>query len=212
MKFRAWSRSGSSSGAPALLLEPLYSKWSYPPAGEQRYRCKACQKSVTGLTGTPFSGIHDKSLLLNNASCMNESLSVRKTAEALGVHRNTAFRFRHLMTPVLATHQPGELPGVAQAEEAFFRMSNKELKKGMPRKSHKRGSPAGKTGISTEQVAVLTAVSRGSRGSHITVLPPSLPPLPSRPPWRRSCAPTPFCVPTPRAPIRSGRQAGWLGR
>ncbi len=150
---------------------PLFAKWGYTPAGEQRYRCKACLKSFTGLTGTPFSGIHDKDLLLDNASCMKESLSVRKTAEALGVHRNTAFRFRHLMMPVLATQQPGELPGVAEADEAFFRRSYKGLKTGMPRKSHKRGSPASKRGISTEQVAVLTAVSRGSRGSHITVLP-----------------------------------------
>lgn len=62
--------------------------------------------------------------------------------------------------PVLATHQPGELPGVAEADETFFRMSYKGLKKGMPRKSHKRGSPAGKRGISTEQVAV--QVPRGS--------------------------------------------------
>ena len=158
-------------GACPHCAYPLYSKWGYTPAGEQRYRCKACQKSFTGLTGTPFSGIHDKDLLLDNASCMEESLSVRKTAEALGVHRNTAFRFRHLMMPVLATQQPGELPGVAEADEAFFRRSYKGLKKGMPRKSHKRGSPASKRGISTEQVAVLTAVSRGSRGSHITVLP-----------------------------------------
>lgn len=119
----------------------------------------------------PFSGIHNEDLLLNNASCMNESLNVREPAEALGVHRNTAFRLRHLMMPVLATHQPGELPGLAEADEAFFRMSYKGLKKGMPRNSHKRGSPASKRGISTEQVAVLTAVSRGSGGSHITVLP-----------------------------------------
>jgi transposase-like protein len=148
-----------------------FARWGYTPAGEQRYRCKACRKSFTGLTGTPFGRIHDKELLLDNAACMKESLSVRKTAEALGVHRNTAFRLRHLMMPVLATQQPVELQGVAEADEAFFRRSYKGLKKGMPRKPHTRGSPASKRGISKEQVAVLTAVSRGSRGSHITVLP-----------------------------------------
>lgn len=38
-------------------------------------------------------------------------------------------------------------------------------------KAHKRGTPASKRGISREQVAVLTAISRGSRNSFITVLP-----------------------------------------
>ena len=150
---------------------PKFAKWGYTSAGEQRYRCKACQKSFTGLTGTPFARVHDKNLLLENAACMKASLSVRKSAEALGVHRNTAFRFRHLMMPFLAAHQPEELPGVAEADEAFFRRSYKGLKRGMPRKSHKRGSPAGKRGISKEQVAVLTAVSRGSKGSYIAILP-----------------------------------------
>jgi transposase-like protein len=150
---------------------PLFAKWGYTPAGEQRYRCKSCRKSFTGLTGTLFARIHDKALLLDNARCMKECLSVRKTAAALGVHRNTAFRFRHLMMPTLAALQPTELPGVAEADEAFFRKSYKGLKKGMPRVSHKRGSPASKRGISNEQVAVLTAISRGSRSSHITVLP-----------------------------------------
>ena len=154
---------------------PLFAKWGYTPAGERRYRCKACLKSFTGLTGTPFSGIHDKDLLLDNAACMKESLSVRKTAEALGVHRNTAFRFRHLMMPVLATQQPGELPGAAEADEAFFRRSYKGLKTGMPRKSRKRGSPASKRGISTGTVlpSVPTAASIEAalapaipRGSH----------------------------------------------
>ena len=150
---------------------PMFAKWGYTRAGQQRFRCKACLKSFTGLTGTPFARVHDKEMLLDNASCMKQSLSVRKTAEVLGVHRNTAFRLRHLMMPALTTQQPAELLGVAEVDEAFFRRSYKGLKKGMPRKAHKRGSPAIKRGISKEQVAVLTAVARGSRSSHITVLP-----------------------------------------
>ena len=41
----------------------------------------------------------------------------------------------------------------------------------MPRKALNRGPSVSKRGISTEQVAVLTAVSRGSRNSYTTVLP-----------------------------------------
>lgn len=40
----------------------------------------------------------------------------------------------------------------------------------MPRPAHKRGTPASKRGISREQVAVLTAIARGSRNSFIAVL------------------------------------------
>ena len=102
---------------------------------------------------------------------MKGSLSVREAARKLGIHRNTAFRFRHLMMPAPARHQPDSLPGIAEADEAFFRLSFKGAKSDMPRKAFKRGSSASKRGISTGQVAVLTAVSTGFRNSHITVLP-----------------------------------------
>ncbi len=41
----------------------------------------------------------------------------------------------------------------------------------MPRPAQKRGTPASKRGTSREQVAVLTAIARGSRNSFIAVLP-----------------------------------------
>jgi transposase-like protein len=148
-----------------------FARWGRTGAGEQRYHCAGCGKTFTSLTGTPFLRVHDKSKLLENAACMEDFLSVRKAAKRLGVHKNTAFRYRHLMMPLLGKHQPDDLPGVAEADEAFFRRSYKGQKSGMPRKAHKRGTPAGKRAISHEQVAVLTALSRGSRSTFITVLP-----------------------------------------
>lgn len=148
-----------------------FARWGRTGAGDQRYRCGGCFKTFTSLTGTPFSRVHNKAKLLENASCMKDLLSVRDAAERLGVHRNTAFRYRHLMMPLLDKRQPGELSGVAEADEAFFRRSYKGQKSGMPRPSHRRGTRASKRGISREQVAVLTAVARGSRNSFITVLP-----------------------------------------
>lgn len=73
--------------------------------------------------------------------------------------------------PQLAKHQPQALQGVAEADEAFFREPVKGRKRGMPRKAHRRAMPAGKRGVSREQIPVLTAVARGSRASHITILP-----------------------------------------
>lgn len=148
-----------------------FARWGRTGTGDQRYRCGGCRKTFTSLTGTPFSRVHDKAKLLENAACMKDLLSVRDAADRLGVHRNTAFRYRHLMMPLLDKHQPGELLGVAEADEAFFRRSYKGQKRGMPRPAHKRGTPASKRGISRERVAVLTAIARGSRNSFITVLP-----------------------------------------
>jgi transposase-like protein len=149
-----------------------YLRWGRTTPCEQRYRCTACEATFTALTGTRFTGLHDKRLLLELAACMAESLSVRNTAARLKIHRNTAFRLRHLMLPLLAKHQPNELPGVAEMDDAFFRESFKGCKRGMPRESYSRGTPATKRGISSEQIPVLTALSRGMRTCHITVLPP----------------------------------------
>jgi transposase-like protein len=148
-----------------------FQRWGTTAAGEQRYRCKSCTKSFTGLTGTPLNRVRHKGLLLQYAACMKDGLSVRDTARQLGLHRNVVFRWRHRLMPQLDKHQPEALEGVAEVDEAFFRESFKGQKRGMPRKAHRRAMPAGKRGISREQIPVLTAVSRGSRSSYMTVLP-----------------------------------------
>jgi transposase-like protein len=148
-----------------------FRRWGRTGAGVQRYRCPSCTKSFTAFTGTKFGRVRNKAKLLENAACMREFLSIRKTARRLGVHRNTAFRYRHLMLPQLSRHQPATLEGVTEADEMFFRRSYKGQKSGLPRLAHKRGSPAKKRGLSVEQVPVFTALSRGSRESLIEVLP-----------------------------------------
>lgn len=147
-----------------------YWRWGKTPAGEQRFRCRGCKKTFTLLTGTAFENLHHKSLLLMYVACMRDGLSVRKTAERLGLHRNVVYRWRKRLMPALKQHQPSVITGVAEVDEAYFRRSYKGRKRGMPRKAYKRGTPASKRGISSEQVPVVTAISRGSRDSHITVL------------------------------------------
>lgn len=95
-------------------------RWGRTATGDQRYRCGGCYKTFSSLTGTPFSRVHDKSKLLENAACMKDLLSVRDAADRLGVHRNTAFRYRHLMMPLLDKHQPGELQGSPRLTRRSF--------------------------------------------------------------------------------------------
>jgi len=147
-----------------------FCRWGLTGTSVQRYRCRGCRRTFTSLTGTSFCHIHDKAKLLENAACMREFLSVRKAARRLGVHRNTAFRYRQMMMPNLSKHEPECLEGVAEADEMFFRQSYKGQKSGLPRTAHKRGSPAKKRGLSREQVPVLTVLARGSKESLIRVL------------------------------------------
>jgi transposase-like protein len=148
-----------------------YRPWGYTQSGMRRYRCRSCLGTFTALSGTKYNRVHDKAKLVQNAACMADFLSVRKTARKLQVHRNTAFRLRHLMMPELEKHQPETLQGVAEADEMFFRKSYKGQRGGLPRYAHKRGSPAKKRGLSSEQVPVFTALARGSTQSLVTVLP-----------------------------------------
>jgi transposase-like protein len=131
-------------------------------AGEQRYHCKDCSKSFTGLTGTPVGRLHHKDRLLDYAACMKDGLSIREAAAKLELTRTLVFRWRHRLMPRISKHQPQALPGVAEVDETFFRKSFKGQRKDLPRKAYSRGTRAGKRGLSDEQVPVLTAISRGS--------------------------------------------------
>ena len=99
--------------------------WGRTGSGQQRYRCSRCGHSMTALSGTPLARLHGKALLPRHAECMTVSLSLRQVAQTLGIHRNTAFRWRHRMMPLLAAHQPAQLTGVVESDEIFIRRSYK---------------------------------------------------------------------------------------
>jgi transposase-like protein len=63
--------------------------------GQQRYRCQACRRTFIALTGTPFVRLRNKEKLLEQAACMAEGLTIRKTAERVGLSADRAFRWRH---------------------------------------------------------------------------------------------------------------------
>ena len=61
----------------------------------QRYRCCACGRTFNDLTGTPLARLRLKAKWLSYSQVLLDSLPVRKAADRVGVHRNTAFRWRH---------------------------------------------------------------------------------------------------------------------
>ena len=132
-------------------------------SGLQRYRCGACKQTFNALTGTPLAGLRHKELWLTYAEQMVQGQSVRRSAAACGVHRNTAFRWRHRFLSLPKEQQPTQLEGIVEADETFFLESFKGKKKGLPRASRKRGGKAKKPGLSDEQIPVLICRDRGGQ-------------------------------------------------
>lgn len=64
--------------------------------GTQRYICNDCGKSFVIATNSIVSGTRKELAVWEKyIDCMMNGLSIRKTAVACGIHRNTAFIWRH---------------------------------------------------------------------------------------------------------------------
>lgn len=137
--------------------------------GQQRYRCKNCRRTFIALTGTPFVRLRDKAKLLEQAACMAEGLTIRKTAARVGLSVDRAFRWRHCFLAYLQQQKPSELTGIVEADETFFRRSFKGQRKGLPRAAKKRGGPI-KGSRQGEHIPVLITLQRGSRMEYDAIL------------------------------------------
>ncbi len=135
--------------------------------GTQRYVCRDCGKSFTITTNTIAAGTRKElSVWKNYISCMMQGMSIRKTAEVCGIHRNTAFYWRHkILDAFQSMAEAVELDGIVEMDETFFPISYKGNHSNsadfvMPRDPHKRGKEVRKRGLSKEQVCVPCAVNR----------------------------------------------------
>lgn len=127
--------------------------------GVQRYRCCACGKTFSALTGTPLARLRHRAKWLDYLDGMLEGQSVRKTADRLGVHRNTSFRWRHRFLHLVKEDRPAALAGIAEADELFLLESRKGSRK-LDRPPRKRAGVASRRGINSEHVCVLVARDR----------------------------------------------------
>jgi transposase-like protein len=127
--------------------------------GLQRYRCIACSKTFNSLTGTPLARLRHKSKWLRYSECLLMGTTVRRAAAAVGVHRNTSFRWRHRFLTLPKTDRPSQLSGIAEADEIYFLESEKGSRE-LQRPPRKRGGAASQRGTSNEQVCVLLARDR----------------------------------------------------
>jgi transposase-like protein len=141
-------------------------KWGIAK-GLRRFRCKECKRTFNALTGTPLAHLRMKERWGQFAECLQESKTVRGSAEECGVHRNTTFRWRHRFLAWINENKPLSLHGVVEADETFFLESQKGSRH-LNRKPRKRGGRASKRGRSKEQICVLVARDRsGQTTDHI---------------------------------------------
>ncbi len=128
-------------------------------SGLQRYRCKSCGKTFNALTNTPLAHLRKKELWLSYMQCLADSETVRKAAEKVEVSKSTSFRWRHRFIHLMSKDIPAELNGIIEADETYFRYSEKGARN-LTRKPHKRGGDGLKRGISNDLVSVFTACDR----------------------------------------------------
>lgn len=131
---------------------------------------KVCGKTFNALTGTPLANLHYADKHIGNAACMVEGLTVRKTAEKLGINKDTALRWRYQFLKTIKDVQPKSLTGLVEADETYFIESFKGQRKPFHRKSKKRGTPAIKPGLSKEQIPVIVARDRATGQTFSSVI------------------------------------------
>jgi len=128
----------------------------------QRYRCYACGRTFNDLTGTPLARLRHKAKWLAYSQVLLDSLPVRKAADRVGVHRNTACRWRHRFLHWIKLDRPAPLNGIAEADETFLLESQKGSRT-LDRLPRRHGARAAKRGISGELDCILVARDREGR-------------------------------------------------
>lgn len=130
--------------------------------GRYRYKCLSCFKTFNELTDTPLAGVRNADKMRLFAAQMAEGgVSLRKSAADLDISLTTAFNWRHRVIQGYAVAQSRKLVGIAEADETFFRYSEKGDKTVCERrKPRSRGDKALKAGISDEQVPVIVGCDR----------------------------------------------------
>ena len=120
--------------------------------GLQRYKCRGCGSTFNALSGTPLARLRHRNKWVEQAQAMNDGLSVRKAAAVMGVHRTTAFRWRHRFLALPRDVKADKLAGVAEADETYvlrsYKGQRRKLLAEQARKPRHRGGKAAKRGLS----------------------------------------------------------------
>jgi transposase-like protein len=91
-------------------------RWGVTSQGHQRYRCKACNKTFSSLTGTVLHRMRKPEKWIEYTKCLWLSNSLRYIARKLNINLKTAFEWRHRLLKSPCDHKPTQLLGIIEAE------------------------------------------------------------------------------------------------
>lgn len=94
-------------------------------SGRRRYRCTSCRRTFSDFTGTPLANLKLIAHWPAFCHCVLASLTVRQTAELLGVDKTTAFRWRHRILFALDASDTRPLGAAVLVHETSFPYSEK---------------------------------------------------------------------------------------
>ncbi|OPJ62135.1 IS1595 family transposase [Clostridium oryzae] len=101
-------------------------KFGYFSTDIQRYRCKDCRKTFNATTNSVLSYTKKKiEKWLEYMNCMNNKLSLRKTAAELKISIKTAFYWRHKILKVLNEKLPEDMDGIIEIKTTYINESFK---------------------------------------------------------------------------------------
>jgi len=112
----------------------------------------------------PLARLRQRGTWLAQARALAERPCVRRAAAQMGVHRTTAFRWRHRFLQMPATVRATTLAGVAEDDETYVLRSYKGQPRRMQaeqsRAQRRRGGKAAQRGLSDQQVPILVLRDR----------------------------------------------------
>jgi transposase-like protein len=143
-------------------------------SGRQRFRCRddvqgviGCGRTFNTLTKTPLARMRKPALWIDYVRQTAEKRSIAEIQDSgIDISRKTAFRWRHRLLAIAPRTEVKRLQGMIEIDETFFRQSfkgSRGWKRGnppAPRPPRYRGERAGRRGLSSEQVPVMTALDR----------------------------------------------------
>ena len=99
-------------------------KWGWF-SGRQRYRCLACRRTFSDLTGTPAAYTKLIELWPEYVECMRGALPLRYCAARLKTSLSTAFRWRHAVLNASRAADDTTLSGRIEVNELWMAHSKK---------------------------------------------------------------------------------------
>ena len=127
--------------------------------GLPRYRCRQCRRTCNPLTGKSLARLRKRTLWIRYAQLLIEGATIREAAKRCGIHKNTAFLWRHRFLEQISQHQAQHEEGIIEADETFFLESFKG-QRSLPRPPRKRGGVGRTRGYSPDHIPVLVVRDR----------------------------------------------------